>query len=85
MLTASISIPFMVRVLGWLAAPDAQPSLPGTRKSWSSGTRSRCCGVRSPARGQTGLDRAVLAALTRLLPGLWGGSGGNGRCVRPDR
>ena len=30
-------------------------------------------------------DRAVLAALTRLLPGLWGGSGGNGRCVRPDR
>ena len=30
--------------------------------------RSRCCGDRSPARSRTGPDRAVLAALARLLP-----------------
>jgi putative transposase len=30
--------------------------------------RSRCSGVRSPVRSRTGADRAVLAALTRLLP-----------------
>ncbi len=35
---------------------------------WCCVTRSRCCAATSPVRGSTGPDRAVFAALVRLLP-----------------
>ena len=40
-----------------LGARALSPRLPARRtwKSWCSGTRSRCCAVRSPARSRTGL------------------------------
>jgi hypothetical protein len=38
------------------------------RRSWFSVTKSQCYGVRSPSRKPDWADRAVLAALARLLP-----------------
>ena len=51
---------------GWCCWAAARR--PRTRRSWCSVMRSRCCAVRSPGPKPDWADRAVLAALARLLP-----------------
>src|SRR6266446_4029822 len=51
---------------GWSC--PAGPRRPRTSSCWCCGTRSPCCAAPIPGPGWTGPDRAVLAALTRLLP-----------------
>jgi len=51
---------------GWCFWREVMPSR--MRRSWCSGMRSRCCAVSHPPAAGLG-NRAVMAALARLLPG----------------
>ena len=59
---------FTVGVLGWLVVLARSDAAKEARSS-CCGTGSRSCGVRSPVPRHDWTDRAVLAALARLLPG----------------
>src|ERR1017187_546095 len=56
----------MIRVFGCCCWDAARR--PRTCRSWCCVMRSRCYGVRSPGPKPDSADRAVLAALARLLP-----------------
>ena len=57
----------MIRVFGWLVLLG-RGHASKTRRSSFSVMRSRCSAVRSPRPEPDWADRAILAALTRLLP-----------------
>jgi hypothetical protein len=63
----------MIKLFCWLALL-ARSAPPRTLRSWCSGMRSPSCAARLPAPGRTG-DRAVIAALARLLPRARGSTG----------
>jgi hypothetical protein len=64
----------MIGVFGWLL-PGAAAKSARTRKSWCPAVKSRSCGVGTARPRRNWADRAVRAALARLLP----------RTLRPHR
>ena len=58
---------------GWCCWRAVTP--PRTRRSWSSGRRSRCCGVRSPDRGRAGLTAPFSPRWPGCCPGICGRTG----------